>query len=58
MRILIWDLTIIIETHWNTISDTSIGKKSTKKGVKAGNYILFELNNEFSITLNIETSCG
>ena len=48
-----------LETHWNTISDTSIGKKKrTKKGVNAGNYILFKLNNEFSITLNIETSCG
>ena len=47
-----------LETHWNTISDTSMGekkKKNTKKGVKAGNYILFKLNNEFLITLDIET---
>ena len=44
-----------LETHWNTISDNSMGKKSTKKGLKAGNYILFKLNNEFSITINIET---
>ena len=44
-----------LEIYCNKIFDTSMGEKSTKQGVKAGNYILFKLNNEFSITLNIET---
>ena len=46
-----------LEIYWNAIFDTSMGEKKyqKKKAVKAGNYILFKLNNEFSITLNIET---
>ena len=38
-----------LETHWNTISDNSMGKKSTKKGVKAANYILLLTRVEFVV---------
>ena len=55
MRILIWDLTIIYKLTGIQFLILLWVKKSTKKGVKAGNYILFKLSNEFSITLNIET---